>query len=153
MNRFPRPAHGILAFGLALFVSALAACAGEEEAEPLEPPLVVTAAQLLSAYAADEFSADDLYRGRVLAVSGHIAGVGRDPDDAAFVTLDPGEPAGGMGVQCLFDRRRAGSVASLKKGQRVTLVGRCDGKFGNIVLRECALPAPAEGPPARLDTR
>lgn len=141
MKRIPLPSSGLLAVVLAL-AALVSACAdaGEEGAEPLEPPLVVTAAQLLTAYAADELSADELYRGRVLAVSGHVVGLGRDLNDAAFVTLDPGEEAGAVGVQCLFDKRRASAVARLKKGQRLTVVGRCDGKFGNVMLRECALP-------------
>jgi hypothetical protein len=45
-----------------------------------------------------------------------------------------------MGVQCHFTGARAVSVTRLKKGQLVTLVGRCDGKFGNVMLRECAVP-------------
>ncbi len=100
MKRIPRPSHGLLAVGFAL-VALGAACAGaaDEGPEPLEPPLVVNAAQLVTAYAADELSADELYRGRVLAVSGHVVGLGRDPDDAAFVMLDPGEEAGAIGVQ------------------------------------------------------
>jgi hypothetical protein len=140
MKNLPRPARGLLAVAFALCALAFAACAGEEDAEPTEPPLVVTAAQLLSAYSADELSADEQYRGRVLAVSGHIAGLGRDINDAAFVMLDPDEQAAGVAVQCLFTGARARSVTRLKKGQRVTLVGRCDGKFGNVMLRECALP-------------
>lgn len=141
MKNLSRTARGLLAAGLALCALAFAACAGEEESEPSEPPVAVTAAQLLSAYAADELSADEQYRGRLLAVSGHVTGLGRELNDAAFVTLDPaGEQTAGMGVQCLFTGARAHSVMRLKKGQRVTLVGRCDGKFGNVMLRECALP-------------
>lgn len=141
MKRVPRPSSGLLAACLAILALA-AACADEAEdgAQTLEPPLVVSAAQLLTDYASDELSADELYRGRVLAVSGHVVGLGRDLDDAAFVTLDPGEEAGAVGVQCLFDKRRAGAVARVKKGQRLTVVGRCDGKLGNVMLRECALP-------------
>lgn len=151
MKILPRPAPAVFAAAaLALCALALGSCATDEEADPPEPPVVVTAAQLLSAYAADELSADELYRGRLLAVSGHVVSLGRDLNDA-FVLLDRAETASGDGVQCHFDRARAESVARLKKGQLVTLVGRCDGKLGSVVLRGCALPE--NGPPLRLDTR
>ncbi|HYN85435.1 MAG TPA: hypothetical protein VER32_09290 [Pyrinomonadaceae bacterium] len=152
MRKLPRPSSGpLVATALALCALALSSCATDEEADPPEPPVVVTAAQLISAYAADELSADEVYRGRLLAVSGHVVSLGRDLNEAAFVTLDPPETVSGVGVQCHFDRARAGSVARLKKGQLVTLVGRCDGKFGSVVLRGCAVPE--NGPPSRLDTR
>jgi tRNA_anti-like len=139
MKRIPPSASGLFAAALALVAFAVACVDEGEEPAPQEPPLVVTQAQLLSAYADDELSADEQYRGRVLAVSGHVVGLGRDTNDSAFVTLDPGDPPAAFSVQCLFDKRGAGVVAGLKKGQRVTLVGRCDGKFGNIMLRECAV--------------
>jgi hypothetical protein len=106
-------------------------------APPSEAVTSVSAAELVSAYEANEVAADNSYKGKMLAVSGKIETIGKDLVDTSYVTLASGKRYGITSVQCMFNRE--GGLGNLSKGQTVTLMGRCDGKLMNVLLKECVI--------------
>jgi tRNA_anti-like len=104
---------------------------------PSEPAISVSAADLISSYEANEVAADNSYKGKMLAVTGKIETIGKDLVNTSYVTLSSGKRYGIASVQCMFNRE--GGLGTLGKGQTVTLIGRCDGKLMNVLLKECVI--------------
>lgn len=96
----------------------------------------VTASQLFADYEANEIAADEKYKGKVIVVSGTIDNIGKDILDTMYVTLDSGKPL--FNVQCFFSDKHKSQLSNVAKGQQVMVKGKCDGKFGNILLRGCS---------------
>ena len=97
------------------------------------------AESLFAAYEANEVSADQRYKDKWLDVSGTIDAIGKDVVDSMYVTLRSGDEFQIGNVQCMFDDKHQSQLASLRKGQKVTLSGLCSGKFGNVILRQCEI--------------
>lgn len=95
----------------------------------------VSASELASAYNANEVSADDKYKDKVLVVSGTVDSIGKDLTATAYVTLQASGDF--LGVQCMFDDQYKGELAKLHKGQQVRLRGTCKGKALNVLLADC----------------
>lgn len=93
----------------------------------------VTPKQLFADYEANEVSADDKYKGKILRVSGTVSKIGKDMLDTPYVEFGVGDAV--FGVQCMFDD--TGVLGSLKKGQKLTVRCKGDGKLGNVILRGC----------------
>jgi hypothetical protein len=99
------------------------------------PAVDVSARQLFADYEANEVSADDKYKGKVLRISGTITKIGKDVLDTPYVGLSVGDDV--FEVQCMFDDGAA--VSSLKKGQKLTVRCKGDGKMGNVIVRGCVV--------------
>jgi hypothetical protein len=102
-------------------------------------PISVTATTLYHDYEGNEVAADEKYKGKTLAVSGTVDSIGKDISDTMYVTLSSGKQYSITSVQCIFGDEHKSALARLSKGQKVTVKGRCDGKFGNVLLRDCSL--------------
>jgi putative nucleic acid binding protein len=101
--------------------------------------IITTAPDLINDYKANEIAADQRYKGRVVQVSGAVDSIGKDIMDSMYLTLSSGEEFGLTSVQCFFNDSAGASLARLQKGERVTVICVCDGKFGNVILKDCAL--------------
>ena len=101
--------------------------------------IAVSASDLLEDYEANEVAADQRYKDRQLIVTGKIDTIGKDILDSMYVTLESGKEFGITSVQCMFDDSNAASLAQLRKGATVTVSGTCNGKLGNVLLRDCSL--------------
>jgi hypothetical protein len=104
------------------------------------PPPSVSAARLARDYQDDPAAADEKYHGRTLRVTGIIEDVGQDAAQTWYVVL--GAEEGAPRVQCFFDgadEDDAAAIAGLRKGQGVTVHGRCEGKQDRVRLRDCGL--------------
>jgi hypothetical protein len=99
------------------------------------PVASLSAAELYQAYENNEVAADAKYKGQVILVTGAISNIGKDVLDKIYVALDTGRLV--TSVQAFFTKVHTNAVASLSKGQTVTLKCRCDGKFGNVLLKNC----------------
>jgi tRNA_anti-like len=106
----------------------------------------VGAPVLLAQYAANEVASDGLYAGRLVEVTGMVSRVGRDNTGTAYVALRGGRPSETSCVQCFFDRRQERELAPLGPGQEVVIRGRCDGKSGNVLVRDCEFVPEPSGP-------
>lgn len=118
-------------------------CAGgrsfERKPDTDEPAIVVSAPVLVAEYEANEIAADEKYKGRKVQVTGVVDSVAKDVLDNMYVTLDSGREFSITSVQCFFDDTEKRNLASLVKGLSLTVECKCDGKFGNVLLKECAI--------------
>jgi hypothetical protein len=99
--------------------------------------LKVSPKQLLADYTANEVAADLKYKGKTLEVTGPIESISKDFLDEVYVAIEAGDPI--RTVTCYLDSDSAKKVATLTKGQTVTVQGRGDGLLMNVVLRDSVL--------------
>jgi len=109
----------------------LAALEKEVDAYLAEPPIAVTATELVKAYQ-NEAAADERFKDRKVWVTGYVLRTGRGTLGTPYVELDPGKTEGGA-VRCFFERGRTLTVEELKENQEVTIEGRVFAKTGNEV--------------------
>jgi hypothetical protein len=129
-------------FALALFAAGALYLARRHAGEP-KPALAtvqVSAAELAHDYDGNEVAADQRWRGRPVRLTGVIQDIGRDVNEAPYVTLDTGDLV--RTVACFFDSRRAGAVAGLVKGHPVVLRGVVTGRELMVSVKDCDVEQP-----------
>jgi phage FluMu protein Com len=107
-------------------------------------PVRVSAESLYTAYENNEVAADELYKGKVLLVSGQVVKIGKTIFGTAYVQL-AGEGEWwrdtyiGSGITCYFQAGQESSLTSLTKGGScISIVGECNGKaFLDVTLAKC----------------
>ena len=108
---------------------------GDEESEIIE----ITAKELWGAYDENKVSADELYKDKVLAVTGTISDITQDVlTKNPCVVLETGNIV--YPVQCFFDgsEESKDAVAQLADGQEITIVGTCEGTpIMQVQLNNC----------------
>jgi hypothetical protein len=101
----------------------------------------VSVQTLYSDYETNEAAADIKYKNKKLAVTGTIMNISSGYDDSYYVTLLShttemfGIEIGG--VDCYFSN--AYEVADLRKGNKITISGKCTGKSGGVELKGCSI--------------
>ncbi|MEC8598976.1 MAG: hypothetical protein VXY15_01350 [Bacteroidota bacterium] len=125
---------------IATFFFLLIAVASLEDDTPkidsdTNPVLMVNSKTLYNAFSNNEIAADEKYKGKIIQVTGSIRDIGKDLMDDAYITLIGGEFFGD--VQCFFPNKS--DLIDLKKGQRVKVIGYCDGLFLNVLLKNCII--------------
>jgi hypothetical protein len=95
------------------------------------------AAELYSAFEADEAAANARFLDQVVAVTGEVADVTEAQDGTLIVMLR--EPAGMFGVSCAFQPEQAAPAKSLQPGQTVTIKGQCSGMLMDVNLTRCVV--------------
>lgn len=107
-------------------------------AVPDGPPIEVTAAALHAAYAQNEVSADEKYRGKILRVTGILDAIKKDITDDAYVVLRSANRF--EGVRASFSGDANAALSALKPGKPITL--RCIGDnviIGSPKLKGCVI--------------
>ena len=103
----------------------------------------ITATDLWKAYADNEVNADNLYKGKLLSVTGTISDIGKDiVTKNPCVSLKAGDQLGIYSVQCFFPDadEKSSTLAALKDGQKITIYGTCEGTpVTNVQLSDCYL--------------
>lgn len=94
-------------------------------------------AELLSAYKTNGVAADGQYKDKWVRLTGRVDKVSKDITDTIYVTFKGSEQFQIESVQCFFDGKHTAKAASLRPGQTLTVVGKCTGKFGNVLVKEC----------------
>jgi hypothetical protein len=97
--------------------------------------MTISAAQLIQAYTDNEVSADNNLKGEKFYVEGIIDNIGKDILGSIYVTLKSGDII--RSVQCYIDDQE--KVAELRKGQKITVFGKCDGMMMNVLMKNCKL--------------
>jgi len=95
----------------------------------------VSAKNLYYTYQENEVSADNNFKGKKFYVEGIIGDIGKDLFDDIYITLKTGDIIGS--VQCFIDD--ADKVSKLKKGQKITVYGKCDGLMMNVLMKNCKI--------------
>jgi 3-oxoacyl-ACP reductase-like protein len=111
----------------------------EPERPKPEPVIAIKASALWAAYEANEVKADDTFKDKKLEVSGKIETIGKDILGDPYITLGTGQEFSIGGVQAVFDRDASKQLAALNKGQAVKVRCVCDGRLGNVLLKDCTL--------------
>jgi hypothetical protein len=105
---------------------------------PAEDIISISSSQLFAEYDANDIAADKKYKGQILEVSGSVGDISRDILDNIYVTLKTGEYKL-FSIQCFFADDFEDRAAELRPGQYLRIRGRCDGKFGNVMLKDCII--------------
>jgi len=102
--------------------------------------LEVTPGELLDAYEANAVNADVLYKDQELRFTGTISDIGKDFSDKVYINFQGSEDFSVTTVQCYFsDSAEIEKVSSLSKGDTITVVGICGGKFANVFFNDCII--------------
>ncbi|MGG1878254.1 hypothetical protein ABDI30_11890 [Paenibacillus cisolokensis] len=109
---------------------------GQEQ--EVEEVIAVSAIDLWNDYDENEVAADAKYKGKQIEVSGVVKDIGKDILDSIYITLETDAVLGS--VQVYFSDKEAEAVGSLKKGQKVTVVGNGDGKtLTNVAIKKAQI--------------
>ncbi|MEG0391399.1 MAG: hypothetical protein RR626_01400 [Anaerovoracaceae bacterium] len=112
---------------------------GKEEAKE-EEIMVIDPVALLTEYEANEVKGDELYVKKKMELSGTVDTIGKDLAESVYITFKGDNPYSITSVQCYFDdKAEIAKVMELSQGDAITLVGTCDGKFGNVMIKKCVL--------------
>ena len=109
----------------------------EENIANVKPEYTVSAQELYKAYEDNGVAADEKYKDKVILVNGIVETIDKDITDAIYVTLKTSMYL--ASVQCLFADSHTKEAAGLKKGMKVSIKGKVDGKLGNVILRGCTI--------------
>ena len=101
-----------------------------------EDAIKVDASNLYDEYKDNEVAADAKYKGKVVEVSGEIDHISSSFGKSS-VTL-----GGMLGATCYFSKSEEGVLASLSKGQVITVRGTVDGKLMGVNLKNCHVTSP-----------
>lgn len=102
-----------------------------------EPAIKITARELYAKYEANEIQADELYKNKVLEVSGVIGSIGKDILDDPYVALKTDGII--SSIQCMLADSEKAKASQLKKEQLIVMEGKNSGKLGNVILRNCVI--------------
>ncbi len=105
-----------------------------------EADIKISAVKLYKDYKANEVAADEKYKGKILEVTGTIDEISVTLG-TIFVSLLVDE-YGLETVKGMFSDKYKSKIAELKKGQKITIKGVCDGLTLGIAvsLNNCVIP-------------
>jgi predicted RNA-binding Zn-ribbon protein involved in translation (DUF1610 family) len=98
----------------------------------------VASEELYKIYEENEINADLKYKGKQIKIIGKVSNIAKDITNKSYVSLGVKGNAV-FGIQCFLSQDSLSQAAELKKGQDTILSGRVDGKFGNIIIRDCSV--------------
>ena len=97
----------------------------------------IDSVKLFEEYRANELKADTQYKGKTLSVTGQIQSIIKDSNNQYYAELK-GATVATRYVQVYFKASELSKLANLTVGQRITIVGICDGipVYLNPVIRD-----------------
>lgn len=102
------------------------------------PDMVLSASTLTDAYDNNEGRADSLYLYKKLAVRGPVNRLHKDESGRYVITLD-GRYPGRTAVDCILDSLYSSAPPEIKRGDTLTIRGRCAGRSLNVILVQCII--------------
>jgi len=100
-----------------------------ESLENKEAAVTISADQLIKEYEADEKAANEKYLGKVVVVSGKIAGITTE-EGKKKVSLDTGNPI--SAIICEMEDTKKND--NLKAGDDIKVKGMCSGYLSDVIL-------------------
>ena len=109
---------------------------------PATPPqreaIRVSARQLLQEYEDNQVSADTKYENNLVQVSGVVDSIGKDILDTPYISLKGRDSI--KSVQCMFSKKDETALASVSKGEQLTLEGTLSGfLILNVIINDCKI--------------
>lgn len=109
-----------------------------QEVEQAVVAIKLSSETLRKAYAANQVSADQMYDGKLLEISGTVDTIGKDILDEAYITFEANDPYAYDEVQCMFKMANEGELATVSKGQPITVQGTMSGVvIAGPIVRNC----------------
>ncbi|GEM_PF-2561075 len=111
-----------------------------KEVKTTQPEEIIegSAQDLIAIYETNKLKADQLYKGKVLKITGEVKSIDTFLNDI-IVTLND-ESNMFLGVRCYMDSSQTDKVADLVPGQEVIIAGRGDGEtLGSPTMRKCII--------------
>lgn len=100
----------------------------------------LNAETLRQAYKANEVNGDNLYKGKLVEISGTVDTIGKDVMKEAYITFETPESVSFDKVQCMFNQTEEAGLAQLKKGQAIKVQGTVSGAtIGSVIVRNCKI--------------
>jgi len=139
-----RKAHIVSFLFLAVFCILAAgsmdtpATTGTDSSPARGPAQNVSAERLFLDYQRNEVSADSMYKGRTLAVTGTVTSINKDFTDSVYLMLETSNEF--MGVHANLRGSEVSKASTLSKGSTVTVV--CEGSgmiVGSPMLTDCVI--------------
>ena len=110
------------------------------------PDITISPEEYQSAYEANEVAADKQFRNKTIRMTGTVKEITKGPLGGIVLYLRAGGSF--MGVFCEIDSRYEDYVASLRKGQVITIQGNGGGfTVASAVLNDCWFPGKKAAPP------
>jgi hypothetical protein len=107
--------------------------------QPLSPPdMVLSAPALTDAYDNGEGHADSLYLYKKLSVRGALYRLHKNESGQYVATLN-GRYPGRTAVDCILDSLYTPTPPEVKRGDTITIRGRCAGRSLNVILIQCII--------------
>src|SRR5207245_7096922 len=103
-------------------------------AEMPKPVATLTSEELIGEYQKNEVGADQKYKDKLIQVSGTVAGVKKAPLMGYYVGLGSAQEADMYDIMCFLDPSAEGDAGQLKIGDKVTIMGMCQGKAAGLQL-------------------
>ena len=105
-----------------------------------QPAIKVSASKILADYKANEVSADGVYKGNTVDVTGVVDTIGKDFTETPYIDMNDGSPYSFSNVHCFFSSSDEPQLAKVTKGQSITLEGQVSGLVvGNVVVNNCQI--------------
>lgn len=105
--------------------------------KPKEEAINITAKELMNKYESNQIDADNLYKGKLLNISGNVGTIGKDILDTPYITL---EVSGSFtSVQCMLNEAEMDKASKLKKGDPIIAEGRVNGYIMNVIVKDCII--------------
>ena len=105
---------------------------------PSPPDAVLSAPALTDAYDNGEGQADSLYLYKILSVRGALYQWHKNESGHYVATLE-GHFPGKTAIDCILDSLYTADPPNFKRGDTLTVRGRCDGRSLNVVLVQCII--------------
>lgn len=108
------------------------------------PDFVLSSAQLISEYETNDSSANSIYIGKIIEVSGNVKKV--EKDEQGFYTIVLGDSLSLSAIRCSMDTAHQQDAAVLVQGSSASVRGACTGynkdEMGlgaDVILNRCAV--------------
>ena len=132
----------IIVIGFLVFVFSMIFSGGDSTSTAPQERIAeikISAIQLHQEYDDNTVAADAKYEDKVLEISGVIESIGKDILNDAYVMLQ-GREYSSFGIQCMFSKSNEPELATLSKGESITLKGKVSGELiGSVIVRGCTI--------------
>jgi hypothetical protein len=101
----------------------------------ITPAVTINAADLYAAYSQNETDANKRFLDKVVLVKGTVGEISHT-DSTLTVLLESNDIAGGISCNV---RDKNTTVTDIKKGEPVSIKGRCTGFLADVMLADCVV--------------
>ncbi|GEM_PF-1803138 len=110
----------------------------EAEASSDDGPIIVDYKTLHKEYQDNPINADEKYKGKQVTVTGSISKIDREINQEPYIIF---EISPFNEIRMDFSQDKESDIASLKKGEKVTVTGTCEGTLlsTSVMLDDCSI--------------